>query len=268
MDRARQRLRQRREEVGLTIDDLARATKYRPEIIRQFEEGRTRIFPADVYLRAFIKAYAREVGLDADEVIRLLNQEIEIAPSVSSQLDGKRNGVNRWLLLAILIGIAAAVGLVVFFSRSSGRRGEANRIEEIEAAYQRRVVGSVRITETDTSESQNKRISEQGIDGSLEKPESAAIYSRKASNLSCLEIVAMDSVFLTVTSSGDTLLNGRLDRGDSREIFSDKDFVIHYLSSRDAIALKLDGKPFDIPNNFRPGVQDLVIRVGRQNKAR
>jgi cytoskeletal protein RodZ len=40
MERIGERLRRRREELGFTVDDIARATKYRPEVIKAVEEGR------------------------------------------------------------------------------------------------------------------------------------------------------------------------------------------------------------------------------------
>ncbi len=59
-------LRRARLARGLSIQDLTRLTKIRPAVIEALESNdRTRL-PTAVFTRGFVKAYAREVGLDAD----------------------------------------------------------------------------------------------------------------------------------------------------------------------------------------------------------
>ncbi len=267
MARLGERLRQRREEVGLTIEDLSRATKFRPEIIKQFEEGRTRIFHAEAYLRAFVRAYAREVGLDEEEVIRLLEQEKARTPIVKKDLEGKRKGLRSSLTFAILVGVVVALGFGISLMRSSSRKAEPKPLERPQESYPRRVVGSVRIAETDTLQRGETRLSEQGMigDGILGSTGKSS-DSTKIKKRSCLEIVAFDSVYLIVGSDGDTLLSGRLDPGDSKQIFSDRDLVIFYLSNRYALTLKLDGKRLDLPDSLGKRVYDLVIPVDKQSR--
>jgi hypothetical protein len=67
-------LRCRREERGLTIEDLWRTTKINKATLRALEASDVLHLPAAIYTRGFVKAYAREVGLDpdstADEYLR------------------------------------------------------------------------------------------------------------------------------------------------------------------------------------------------------
>ena len=55
-----------REAKGLSIDDLARTTKVSRSILLALEAYDTPHLPAPVYTKGFVKAYAREVGLDPD----------------------------------------------------------------------------------------------------------------------------------------------------------------------------------------------------------
>ena len=59
-------LRQAREAKGLSIEDLARVTKVNRSILAALETHDTAHLPAPVYTKGFVKAYAREVGLDPD----------------------------------------------------------------------------------------------------------------------------------------------------------------------------------------------------------
>ncbi len=56
-------LQARRETVGLTVKEVAGRTKISPMKLLQIEEERFELLPAPVYLRGFILAYARAVGL-------------------------------------------------------------------------------------------------------------------------------------------------------------------------------------------------------------
>ena len=62
-----QRLRERR---GIEIDEIAGVTKVNPNYLRCIEEERFDDLPAAVYVRGFVKCYARCLGLDPDRVAR------------------------------------------------------------------------------------------------------------------------------------------------------------------------------------------------------
>jgi hypothetical protein len=57
----------RRQAAGLALRDVASRTKISPMQLQQIEEERYALLPAPVYLRGFVVAYARALGLpDAD----------------------------------------------------------------------------------------------------------------------------------------------------------------------------------------------------------
>jgi ribosome-binding protein aMBF1 (putative translation factor) len=61
------RLRRQREARSLTIGDLARTTKINKTILAAIETSDVQRLPATIYTRGFVKAYAREVGLDPEK---------------------------------------------------------------------------------------------------------------------------------------------------------------------------------------------------------
>jgi transcriptional regulator with XRE-family HTH domain len=69
-------LKRRREERGLSLDDLSRATKINKATLRALELTDVPHLPATIYTRGFIKAYAREVGLDPDRTAEDYLREI------------------------------------------------------------------------------------------------------------------------------------------------------------------------------------------------
>jgi flagellar biosynthesis protein FlhG len=72
-----QRLRERR---GIEIDEIAGVTKVNPSYLRFIEEERFEDLPAAVYVRGFVKCYARCLGLDPDRVARSYMRRYEERP--------------------------------------------------------------------------------------------------------------------------------------------------------------------------------------------
>jgi flagellar biosynthesis protein FlhG len=64
------RLRRARLLRGVDIEDLARVTKINPTYLRFLEEERFDDLPALVYVRGFVDACARHLGLDAPRIAR------------------------------------------------------------------------------------------------------------------------------------------------------------------------------------------------------
>lgn len=63
------RLRRNRLQRGIEIDQIARITKVSPAYLRSIEEDRYERLPASVYVRGFVTAYARCLGLDPARVV-------------------------------------------------------------------------------------------------------------------------------------------------------------------------------------------------------
>lgn len=62
-------LRAQRESLGLSYRDLAASTKIQGRLLQALEEEDLTEFDAPAYARGFLKLYARELGLDEDQVL-------------------------------------------------------------------------------------------------------------------------------------------------------------------------------------------------------
>jgi cytoskeleton protein RodZ len=54
---------------GLTLDDVAKRTKIRPSVLVAIERCDVAALPGGLYTRAFLRAYARQVGCDPEEIV-------------------------------------------------------------------------------------------------------------------------------------------------------------------------------------------------------
>jgi cytoskeletal protein RodZ len=60
-----------RDRRGLTIDEAARDTRVRPELLRALEAEDFDELPGDVYVRGTLRTYGRYLGLDPEKVVAL-----------------------------------------------------------------------------------------------------------------------------------------------------------------------------------------------------
>lgn len=70
------RLKEAREEKGMSLDELQAATKIQKRYLTALEEGNYDVIPGNFYVRAFIKQYAEAVGLDSDQLFEEYKKDI------------------------------------------------------------------------------------------------------------------------------------------------------------------------------------------------
>ncbi len=56
--------KERREKIGLSLQDAARATKIKPIYLQAIEEWNIGIFPGETYLRGYMRTYAHMLSID------------------------------------------------------------------------------------------------------------------------------------------------------------------------------------------------------------
>ena len=79
-----ERLRRQRRQKNLTLTEIATSTKVGASHYAALERGDCSRWPGGVYNRAFIRAYAKAVGLDPDETAAEFAEYFESAPAPSA----------------------------------------------------------------------------------------------------------------------------------------------------------------------------------------
>lgn len=260
MERTGEKLRKRREELGFTIDDVARATNFRPELIRAVEGGRTAAFPAEAYLNAFLRAYASILDLDPREIIlEQKSEEERINEALSGIKTGGRRGVSLrgWLVLALIVA-AAAIGLFLVYdlvlrdslvSGGSAPGGGALRGSAgAEVAVNPGTMADEQMTPT---------VEEPGSGGGEAIAADAEHSAGRQTEEAALN-QAPDSLSISVSGwsthvklrSGDkVLLEGTLRPGYSKTFYSREVFFFDHITNKDAVSLLYDGRPVRLPNS-------------------
>ncbi len=106
--RVGERLRQAREQQGIAIADAAEQLHILASYIKALESGRYGVLPGTVFLRGYVRSYARLLQLDADEIVAQLDRELGATeeskgagPVVATPKPGVRDA-GKWLGLAAL----------------------------------------------------------------------------------------------------------------------------------------------------------------------
>lgn len=63
------RLKAKREELGLTVDQVQAETKIRRRYLEALEAGKEGPIPGDVYVKGFLRFYANFLGLDGQAMV-------------------------------------------------------------------------------------------------------------------------------------------------------------------------------------------------------
>ena len=83
-------LAQAREQRGITLAELSRRTKIGVDALKAIERCDMTALPGGLYTRGFLRAYAREVGCNPDDIVRRYREKFkdqDLAASAMAQLD-------------------------------------------------------------------------------------------------------------------------------------------------------------------------------------
>jgi cytoskeleton protein RodZ len=127
---AGQQLKRAREKLGLSINDVAEAQHLRLSIIQAIEDGNYDQIDSELFLKGYVRAYAKQVGADADALIQSLDLELEPLrrERAKQELDNplvdierrrrkKRQVAKALIFIAVLGAIALAAWKLVLEPR-------------------------------------------------------------------------------------------------------------------------------------------------------
>ena len=87
-------LRKNRMAQGLSLTEISRRTRIGVTHLRHIEEGNFKSLPPGFYARAFVRAYAEAIGMDADIVLGELSDSLP-ASAHAAMLDFPNQGVKE-----------------------------------------------------------------------------------------------------------------------------------------------------------------------------
>jgi hypothetical protein len=132
------RLREERVRRGLEIDEVEAETRIRAKYLLALEDERFDVLPGDAYARAFLRDYAEELGLDAQEMVDELNEQRAPPPDmpmtpqpsvdpITTPWEGRRKAVGLAItaMVAVVAAVAAGLALVGAVNGNNSSAGGA-----------------------------------------------------------------------------------------------------------------------------------------------
>jgi cytoskeletal protein RodZ len=113
-------LRRCREAKRMSVEEVSRATRVPASSVERIEADRFDELPGEVFVRGFLKSYARAVGLQVDEVLARYTASrrvawvtpLPISNPIARPARGRRFGVAiAFVLLLILFTLALSIVL-------------------------------------------------------------------------------------------------------------------------------------------------------------
>jgi cytoskeleton protein RodZ len=145
------KLRQARERRGVPLRQIATNTKISPAALDALERNDVSKLPGGIFTRAFIRAYALEVGLDPGETVREFLDRFgdgavaRAAGPAAAALDEDARRRRTAIIMKLVVAAFLAAALALYFSwrrASSEGRPPAERAAVGKAASYRQVAPS------------------------------------------------------------------------------------------------------------------------------
>jgi cytoskeletal protein RodZ len=127
-------LRSRREELGLTPDDVYRRLRIPSEYIVAIEDGQWGMIPAATYSIGFIKSYAAFLGLDPHPYVDSYREcTRRVAPRIFNLSREQDWVAPRWLQEAMAWGTVCALLVLGWFTYSAVLKPTPESQDRVEA---------------------------------------------------------------------------------------------------------------------------------------
>jgi cytoskeletal protein RodZ len=128
MDELGTRLKQAREALGLPLKDIADRTKISVTALEALERNDLSRLPGGIFGRAFVRAYAAELGLNPDETVADFQAGLEEAERLAAERGARRVEITEddrvflerqrravRLLRMVVIGVAVVATLFLIW---------------------------------------------------------------------------------------------------------------------------------------------------------
>lgn len=233
-------LREAREAKRIRLEDVSNETKIGTYKLIQLENEDLQHLPEAVYVKGFIRAYAKTVGCNGDEAIRLYVSSMEkIEKPVIPENDLDENRKRFWPRIAIaLLGLAGivlvSVVLISLFQSENPIPKEPTR----------EVTSPAGAVNNGKAQTQTPPAAPAG--GDAAKPSSEELL---------LNVRAISNTWLEVGSDNQDPKSYSLKAGDRLTLKASSGFQVH-IGNAGGVEMELNGKPIPIE-----GKTGQVIRM-------
>lgn len=263
-------LKAKRLEKNIAIGEVAERLKFSAKQIESLESGQYQGLPEPIFVKGFIKTYARFLNIDSDQITSLLN---DVFPSQAQkpttiQSNEDRSGLNyqnqkkpmklpKWLpLLGILGLVVIAISLWQSKSTEQTRQQEKSTLEVGDVAQPQLATDNVQVVPMAASNATASGVS------SVVAASDAAVASAPV-NESNLQVKVRYRSNLIVTDADGTPLHSGIVAANSTHQFKGKAPYQVRIGYATGSEIMFNDQAIDIKNHFVDG-KTVAITVPQQ----
>lgn len=214
-------LKQKREEMGKSIDEISQKTKINEAYLQAIEEGNFSVLP-ETFMKLFMKTYAKELNVEFDPV-KVLGAEVEEELTVNSvetqssvEDDSLSSFLHKYLKLILIIVVVIIVIFIAYIVKGyiiseDTEKGDLNVVsaENVDEKPSRFWDDAYKEKADDTSD-----------DTATSGDEIEKAFSDKSVNLRFIS--ENDNNFIIYFADDGEILEKKFNKGDTVEVVADE----------------------------------------------
>ena len=115
-------LHNKRKEIGLSLDEITEKLNLDSYLIELLENNDYEKFKVETYLKGYLRAYAKVLGIDGDRIIKLYKEsnpekEPEILPDVKPK-NQKNSGDRSVKLFSYILGLTIVLSMLIWYQKN------------------------------------------------------------------------------------------------------------------------------------------------------
>lgn len=226
-------LKKAREDNGLTLEEIQEATKIRKKYLKAIENENYEVIPGKTYVKAFIKKYAAEVGLNGKEIVKKYENEIQIKQKNEKEQKQKINKETKfwktkWTkIIIILIIIFSIITIIYTISvnqlENSSSVTLSNSVNNQKTQDQNKERDTLSKQNTLTIPTNNNNINNNNKSKTNTKTDTLQIHNDKKK---MVKLIASEKSWLQIYIDEKKIFQGFMYKGDIKKISGKKTAAI------------------------------------------
>jgi cytoskeletal protein RodZ len=241
-------LKAKRIEKKLTVEAVREATKMNTRYIEALEQGNESVFSAPVYYKAFLRSYAKFLGLDDNALIKTYDASKKVEEDkkefIESPVPVRYD--NFKLLISVILFFVMLAGFIYLSSAV-----DVKNFAKAETAGAESVTVIEEVYYETTQETAPTTVAAPKAQGEKVKPETHALATKNKGAVAvkperqALFISAFSSIRAQVISDGKEVFTGTLKAGERQRWFASNGFVLK-LGNSSGADVYFNGKKVDV----------------------
>ncbi|MDQ0286345.1 cytoskeletal protein RodZ [Desulfofundulus luciae] len=234
-------LREARQARGLSLEQVEEETKIRRKYLEALEEEAFDVLPGRVYVRGFLRNYARFLGLNAEALVARFEEmlPLEEIPPVTQPLPGSEKKLRLSLPFGRIVYVVTGLVLAVLLLWGAGWVAGLTRDTAYDVVSQDKPAGTHgELSPGNADHTQNQ-------DASSPTPASTGTDNRTPEGVHLVLNVTDETCWMRVVVDGKTMFTGEVAANQSKS-FQAREHIWVKLGNAGVVKVRVNGRDLGV----------------------